>query len=118
MFKEYRFLRHNLGNILLSGHKNVVCATHLEGKSGTVKESGGRISVTKQALSTGAQALRISQFFLPKPLCQSTQPAGWESINLTATKGWQSQGPTNSVDCMDGRTYQSLTPDAVKEHCT
>lgn len=59
-----------------------------------MKESGRRISVTKQALSTGAQAPSISQFFLPNPHWQSTQPAGWESINMTATKGWQSQGAT------------------------
>lgn len=117
----FRLFRYNLGSILLPGHKNEVCATHLGGRSGIVKESRDRISVTKQALTTCAQVTIKGSSFLLKPFWQSTEPAGWESINLTATKGWHSQGTTNrkpSVDYIDGRTYQSLTPDAVKEHCT
>lgn len=55
MFKACRLFGHNLGSILLPGHKNEVCGTHLGGRSGTVEEPGGRISVTKKALSTGAQ---------------------------------------------------------------
>lgn len=55
MFKACRLFGHNLGSILLPGHKNEVCGTHLGGRSGTVEEPGGRISVTKKSLSTGAQ---------------------------------------------------------------